>query len=292
MTITSKFVGYLRIVGIAGKISSSVDKVPIWGKISFDRIFIKNDANQANSDYDRKMEVQILAPASALQVKITEIPKEVLGGEVFPIDIELTNTGSNEVSDVFIATSSPKEFLLEPKYFQDLPLSIEKDLREVTETLNKDKEARKQYVSKILNKDQNESIAPGSTKKLKAFMQAPHKKGRKSLKLLVYYNVPENYPKIKFVSNARRYLFIFNRLFYCRYRLVRHEITMNVNDCLSVEATSNLANEATCEVGLDIVLKNINQTHHLFSIDMSIGSLYVFCRKFALSGDQIYCKCS
>lgn len=67
---------------------------------------------------------------------------------------------------------------------------------------------------------------------------------------------------------------------------------MNVNDCLSVEATSNLANEATCEVGLDIVLKNINQTHHLFSIDMSIGSLYVFCRKFSLRGDQIYCKCS
>lgn len=197
MTITSKFVGYLRIVGIAGKISSSADKLPIWGKINFDRIFIKNDGNQAGTDYDRKLEVQILGPATALQMKITEIPKEVLGGEVFPIDIELTNVGSNEVSDVFIATSSPKEFLLEPKYSEELPLSIDKDLREVTETLNKDKEARKQFVSRILSKDQNEKIAPGCTKKLKAFMQAPHKKGRKSLKILVYYNVPENYPKIR-----------------------------------------------------------------------------------------------
>lgn len=65
---------------------------------------------------------------------------------------------------------------------------------------------------------------------------------------------------------------------------------MNVNDCLSVEATSNIANEATCEVGLDIVMKNINQTHHLLSIEMSIGSLYVFCQKFSLSGDKIFCE--
>lgn len=197
MTITSKFVGYLRIVGIAGKISSSADKVSIWGKINFDRIFIKNESNQINSDYDRKLEVQILAPTPALQMKITEIPKEVLGGEVFPIDIELTNTGSSEISDVFIATSSPRNFLLDPEHFNDLPLSIEKDLREVKETLNKDKEARKQFVTRILNKDQNETISPGITKKLRAFMQAPHKKGRKSLKILVYYSVPENYPKIK-----------------------------------------------------------------------------------------------
>lgn len=67
---------------------------------------------------------------------------------------------------------------------------------------------------------------------------------------------------------------------------------MNVNDCLSVEATANIANEETGEMALDIVMKNINQTHHLFSIDLSIGNLYVFCRKFSLNGNKIYCEFS
>lgn len=219
MTITSKFVGYLRVVGIAGKISSTADKVPIWGKISFDRVYIKNDAHQVDSDYDRKLEVQILPPASALQVKITDIPKEVLGGEVFPVDIELINTSLNEISDVFIATSSPRDFLLESSNCNDLPLSIEKDLREVTETLNKDKEARRQYVTKILDsRDQKETIAPGGTKRLRAFMQAPHKKGRKSLKILIYYNVPENYPKIRCVSPS-----------CCLFILIEHSVLGTVS---------------------------------------------------------------
>ena len=75
-----------------------------------------------------------------------------------------------------------------------------------------------------------------------------------------------------------------------RYRLIRHEITMNVNDCLGVEGNCNIANEDTGDVGLDITMKNLNQTHHLFSIDVSIGDLYVFCSKFQLNRDKIYCK--
>lgn len=65
---------------------------------------------------------------------------------------------------------------------------------------------------------------------------------------------------------------------------------MNVNDCLSVEGNCNIANEETGDVGLDIKLKNINQTHHLFSVDVSIGDLYLFCQKFSLNGEKTYCK--
>lgn len=65
---------------------------------------------------------------------------------------------------------------------------------------------------------------------------------------------------------------------------------MNVNDCLNVEGKSNIANEETGVVALDINVKNMNQTHHLFSIDVSIGSLFVFCRKFSLNSNKIYCE--
>lgn len=70
------------------------------------------------------------------------------------------------------------------------------DLRDIsTETFNKDKEARKQYVTKILDsKDGKHKIQPNEVKKITAFIQAPYRKGRKSIKILIYYNVPEDYP--------------------------------------------------------------------------------------------------
>ena len=76
------------------------------------------------------------------------------------------------------------------------------DLRNTSlETFNKDKEARKQYVTKLLDSKEatSQSIQPNETKKFSAFIQAPHRKGRKSIKILIHYNVPENYPKIKWV---------------------------------------------------------------------------------------------
>ena len=125
MVISSKFIGYLRVVGIAGKISSALDKIPIWGKLNFDKIPIK-DANQAKQDYDRKLEIQVLPPISALQVRITDVPKEVLAGEIFPISIELTNTGPNEIGEIYFGTNSPREIILEPETSKEMPLSIEK----------------------------------------------------------------------------------------------------------------------------------------------------------------------
>lgn len=124
MTISSKFTGYLRIVGIAGKMSSALDKIPIWGKLNFVRTPIKSTSTQVKPDYDRKLEIQILPSVSALQVKFTEVPKEVLAGEVFPVDIELENTGPNEMSHIYIATNSPREFIIEPNGNHEMPLSI------------------------------------------------------------------------------------------------------------------------------------------------------------------------
>lgn len=128
MVISSKFMGYLRIVGIAGKVSSVLDKIPIWGKLNFDKIPIKQEPNQTKQDYDRKLEIQILPAMSALTAKFTDVPKEVLAGEVFPVTIELKNTGPNEIGDVYITTNSPRELILEPKSLIDMPLSIQKGM--------------------------------------------------------------------------------------------------------------------------------------------------------------------
>lgn len=128
MVISSKFIGYLRIVGVAGEVSSVQDKIRIWGKLNFEKNAIKAEASHAKQDYDRKLEIQILPPISALQVKFTDVPKEVLAGEVFPVSIELTNNGPNDVRDVYFATNSPRELIFEQESVNDIPLSIEKGL--------------------------------------------------------------------------------------------------------------------------------------------------------------------
>lgn len=124
MTITTEFVGYLRIIGIVGKISSAVDKIPIWGKMNFEKIPLKTEANQVKQDYDRKLEIEILPQTTALQVRITEFPKEVLSGEIFEASIEIRNDSNHPIADIYIATNSPKEIIINPH--NETPLSIAK----------------------------------------------------------------------------------------------------------------------------------------------------------------------
>lgn len=132
MTITTEFVGYLRIIGIVGKISSATDdKIQIWGKLNFDKIPLKVDntsnaaAIQAKQDYDRKLEIQILPPTTAMKVRFTEFPREVLSGEVFEALIEISNSSTFPISEIYIASNSPKEFLIKSNG-GDLHLSIAK----------------------------------------------------------------------------------------------------------------------------------------------------------------------
>jgi len=122
--INSTFMGYLRIVGIAGKVSSVLDKIPIWGKLNFDKIALKESSQGAKVDYDRKLEIQILPPTSALKVTFSKVPREVLAGEIFPITIEIVNSGPNPIDDLYIATNSPKELIIDSH--TSLPLSVEK----------------------------------------------------------------------------------------------------------------------------------------------------------------------
>lgn len=75
-----------------------------------------------------------------------------------------------------------------------------------------------------------------------------------------------------------------------RYRLIRHEIFLNVDECLAIEANCNVANQISEEIGLDIIIKNTNQTHHLYNINLTLGDLFIFCDKFSLDFKRVFCK--
>ena len=77
--------------------------------------------------YDRKLEIQVLPPASALHVSFSLVTREVIAGEIIPITIHLTNAGNDNLSDIYAATETPR-WILGDLNGQELPLSILKGL--------------------------------------------------------------------------------------------------------------------------------------------------------------------
>lgn len=65
------------------------------------------------------------------------------------------------------------------------------------ENLSKEKETRKQYVFKLFKQEDNSAINPNETKTTKIWLQAPFKKGSKDIKILFYYRMPDEYPKLR-----------------------------------------------------------------------------------------------
>lgn len=171
------------------------------GKLDFEPILIRPEGPSAHEKppkYDKKLEISVLPPVSALHVSFSSVPDEVIAGEIIPITVHLTNSGADALGSLFAATESPR-CLLGELDGQELPLSVLRDFVDLTnEALSRDKEFRKQH-SFCLLKSADNGIALNSqeTKTTTIWLQAPMKKGRTDIKLLIYYAMPNGYPKVK-----------------------------------------------------------------------------------------------
>lgn len=155
-------------------------------------------AHEKPPQYDKKLEISVLPPVSALHVSFSNVPDEVIAGEIIPITVHLTNSGSDPLGSLFAATESPR-WVLGELDGQELPLSLLRDFTDLTnEALSRDKEFRKQHSFCLLNSfDNGIALNPQETKTTTIWLQAPMKKGRTDIKLLIYYAMPNGYPRIK-----------------------------------------------------------------------------------------------
>lgn len=74
------------------------------------------------------------------------------------------------------------------------------DYKDLTnEALSRDKESRKQNAFNLLaSRDGIEqTLKPNESRTATIWLQAPLKKGQTNLKLLIYYGMPNEYPKIR-----------------------------------------------------------------------------------------------
>ncbi|XP_053675032.1 trafficking protein particle complex subunit 8 [Anopheles nili] len=282
LKLTPRSTGQLRILGIVGKLSAASPAGPgeapsLWGKQMFETQPIRipssvgKDGGKAPttvSMFDRKLEIEILPPAPALHVSFSRTPAEVLAGEVIPIRVNMTNAGVSMLNDIYVCIDNPRYVLLNPSE-ADIPLSIRRDFQNLAnKNVGRDREARKQYVCRAFREADGNFIAPNETKTTTLWLQAPYSKGPKDIKLMIYYAMPQDYPKMK-------------------HRLVRHTWKFNVNDSLLVDANCNLSNPTKRELGIDVNVKNLNQVHHPLMTEITINDLFLFCSVYELQPKRV-----
>lgn len=77
------------------------------------------------------------------------------------------------------------------------------DYKDLTnEALSRDKESRKQHSFNLLPSidGTEQTLRPNESRTATIWLQAPLKKGQTNIKLLIYYGMPNDYPKIKWVT--------------------------------------------------------------------------------------------
>jgi len=77
---------------------------------------------------------------------------------------------------------------------------------------------------------------------------------------------------------------------FCRYRLIRHVWSFNVNESISVECNCHIINENTNNLGIDINVKNLNEIHHPLMTEILPYNLYLLCPNFKYNADNVFCK--
>lgn len=277
--LTPKEVGTITITGLVGQLAAQNDQESLWGKLEFEAMAIRPTGPQQMEKpktYDKRLEIQVLEPAPALAISFSEIPTEVLAGELIPITMQYTNCGVSEISDLYMAFEHPRSFLVEGDNISgpELPLSLLRDFKDLTNlNLSRDKESRKQYVCQIFDTSvagqQQKPLQPNETRTSRLWLQVPYKKGPSEMRALVYYSLPVQYSaKIK-------------------YRLVRHSWNLMVIESLAIESNCNLTNVATHEIGLDVAVRNLNQVHHPVSTEVAVKELVLFCPKYRLQSEDL-----
>lgn len=129
--LTPRQTGDLHVDGVVGRISATNEPNNLWGKLAFERVPIKLDMTKASSataadktvQFDRKLEITVLPPLSALHVQFSAIPTEVIAGEIIPVQVSLCNAGTDALADVYAASETPR-WILGDVNGQQLPLSV------------------------------------------------------------------------------------------------------------------------------------------------------------------------
>ncbi|XP_037938584.1 trafficking protein particle complex subunit 8 [Teleopsis dalmanni] len=270
--LTPKLHGQLNIIGIVCQVANtSESNVKLMGSLQFETQRIKAIGKQTNQTlYDSKLSIKILPPQPSLHVSFLSLPKDIIVGEVLPVQISLRNLGITPITDVFVGCDNPRWLTLMDKN-EDIPLSILRSVRDLSnEKLVKDKEIRRQHVFRMLKPTDGVALKAQESTIIPMRIQAPFEKGEFTLRLLFYYGLSTS------TTGGMK------------YRIVRHTWKFNVHECLRTDIACVVANNVSGELGLNVNVKNENEMHHPVMAEVYIDSLALYCENFMLNPEKFY----
>lgn len=72
--------------------------------------------------------------------------------------------------------------------------------------------------------------------------------------------------------------------------MVRHSWHFNVVDAISIEGNCSIGNTTTNELGIDLSIKNLNQSNHSLTTEIMLHDVDLYCSAYSLNSEKIICK--
>lgn len=255
LLLTPLSIGELTITGICYTLNAggnTEEKISITGKQLLN-IPIKND--KMNS---KQLKINVVPPASCLQVTFSEINSNILCGEMQKITVNFQNTGSIPLHNIHWATTDPE--ILTSEFNNKIYTT---NLDNVETAAAKDKLIRKNHVTYVPLS--SNSLVPGQTVSFSLWLKAPPTKGIYSVALLIYY---EN----------------MNSNSIPRYRLVRQNWDLSVIDSvkLQINTLESGNSKDVQEISLSLKLNNANAIYNTTLVEITLTQIGLLSKYWEL----------
>ncbi|XP_036342212.1 trafficking protein particle complex subunit 8-like [Rhagoletis pomonella] len=270
--ITPKLTGLLNIIGVVGEVVlTSEPTACLLGMLQFDTPQVKVKGKQSTQMIiDNKLSIKVTPSVPAMSVSFSQLPTNLVAGEILPVTVTLRNSGIVPIEDVYLCCDQPRRLTLMDGDLE-VPLSILKTVKDLTnEKLSKDREIRRQRVFRLLKHENSVSLKPQACATIPMHIQAPYEKGEFTLRLLFIYILPDG-------TSAT-----------IKYRLVRHNWKFQVHECLHSAVTCVISNTLSGELGLDVAIKNESNAKIFTKSDMYINSLGIYSADHNINRNKLY----
>lgn len=227
---------------------------------------LKNVCNNfSDSSTVKPLNIDVVPPAPCLQVTFSEIQSDFLADELQKVLINFQNAGSVPLKNIYLATSTPYllcncEFTHQPDEYLNFSVS------ELSTPAVREKIIRKSHLTTVPLI--GNILKPGQTVPVYIWVKAPSIKGPAAIDLLIYY---ENVEKTSIP----------------RYRLVRHNWNLMVQESIVVDVSLQSSHNAKSveELALAMKITNLNKVHSSVLTEVMLLNVGLLSKYWMLTED-------
>lgn len=126
--LTIKLSGILSVLGLVAKLVPEMNEsnLSLVGSLQFDTQLFRSvvtKQTQQTTLFDQKLNIHVIPSVPSLSANFNSICKDLIIGEIVPVNIILKNEGNRPVSDILLSSDKPRWFTVKNKEHY-IPLSI------------------------------------------------------------------------------------------------------------------------------------------------------------------------